>query len=129
MYLCLFWLGQLSNSREREQSAEEEVREIYARKSGDFSGNIGDTTANLISTERRKHRDSAEKSDKAESKQLSHNCHITSTGRVYLVQELTGDVGEERVGRARANKQKKKERTQLGMIEAIKKVIANVLSE
>ena len=69
----------------------------------------------MISTEGRKHRDSAEKPDKAESKQLSHNCHITVRGKAYLVQEQTAEVGEEREGSARANNQKKKEETKKGM--------------
>ena len=50
----------------------------------------------LVSTERRKRRDSAGESNKAESKQPRQNCHIFGTGKTYLVQEQLAEAGEER---------------------------------
>ena len=70
--------------------------EIVAQKSGDFSGTSVVTTSNLVSTERRKRRDSAGESNKAESKQPRQNCHIFGTGKTYLVQEQLAEAGEER---------------------------------
>ena len=69
----------------------------------------------MVPTERRKLRDSAGEPIKAESKQISQNCHIFSTGKAYLVQEQLAEVGEVRVRSARANKQREKGRNEIGM--------------
>ena len=54
------------------------------------------------------------KTNKAKSTKQDYNCHITSLGKAYLVQDQISVVGEERVGKARATEQKK-EKIQLGM--------------